>query len=124
MGPLVQEGQLTKEVTVTVETTFQRITIVGRFLSAALGILTLCFVAIVLIVWLVMTKQTQTATPVQEAPVTHMDEEARVQALVNQLQTLKVQHAHEIQAYKRLTANLQAQIAELTPRVNRVDDQI
>lgn len=108
----------------TAELLFDRLTVVGRFLSAVLGILVVCFAAIVLIVWLVLTKHTQPSATVQEAPVTHVEEDAEKQRLVNQYQAERVKNARIIADYQRENANLKAQLAELMPRVAKVDDQL
>ena len=88
------------------------------------GIAVLCLMSGAMGAWLIHTKYISAPAPVVQAPAPVVQEDAQTERLIHQIQTLKVEHAKQIDDYKRATANLKAQIAALTPRVNRVDDQL
>lgn len=106
----------------TAETVYTRAVLIGRWVSMVFGVGILSLMCGALGAWLVASKHTPIM--VQEPTVTHVEEDVDKQRLVNELQAMKVRHAKELETYKRLNANLAAQVQALTPRVNRVDDQI
>lgn len=108
----------------TIETLYDRSVSIARYAALVCGIAFLCLMSGAMGAWLIHTKYISAPAPVVQAPALVVKEDEQTQRLINQLQELKVEHAKQIDGYKRVTANLKAQIAALTPRVNRVDDQL
>lgn len=108
----------------TIEALYDRSVSIVRYTAMVCGLAVLCLMSGALGAWLIHTKYISAPVPVVQAPTPVVQEDEQTQRLIHQIQELKVEHAKQIDGYKRVTANLKAQIAALTPRVNRVDDQL
>jgi len=108
----------------TIETLYDRSVLIMRYAAIVCALAVLCAMSGALGAWLIHHKYL--SSPVQQVAttVTPVQEDEQTQRLVNQLQAMKVEHAKQLAQYRQLTANLKARIAALTPRVNRVDDQL
>ena len=108
----------------TIETVYDRSVLIARYAAMVCGLAVLCLMSGAMGAWLIHTKYISAPVPVAQAPTPVVQEDEQTQRLINHIQTMKVEHAKQIDGYKRVMANLKAQIAALTPRVNRVDDQL